>query len=244
MQHGWSPTATWTGNNGVTGNWVPLSLNPDGSLNVAVSGISVGISGLEVNTDTLEGMVASGVRYDAYLSGTFASATKSDLPSGYSPYTGMVNVNRAVVTSGYNPQFASGAGAVTAVDNVNGGTLAVVSDLDASIDSVTAYVPSATTTSNYVPSGAGAAGAAIVTGNILLANPNRIQSYIQVIGSGGPLYVKFGDAPASTGSFSVLLKAATSDFGTDGGVWSDNGFWKGSVSVSGNIGTRFICWEA
>lgn len=244
MVHGWSETAVQTGANpALTGNWTPISVNPDGSLNVQVSGLAFSGS-LEVNTDVLESINASGVRFQASVSGQLATATRSDLPSGYTPYTGMVNVNRAVVTSGYNPQFASGAPAVTAIDNINGGTLAVMSDLDQSTDSVTSYVPSATTTSNYVPSGAGAVGATIVTGNIFQANPNRVQSYIQVIGSGGALYVKFGDAPASTGSFSVLLKPSTTDFGTDGGVWSDNGFWKGSISVSGGLGTRFICWEA
>lgn len=105
---------------------------------------------------------------------------------------------------------------------------------------VTTIPANATTTNNYSQSGS--AGQTLLTGQILAANPARVQTYIQVIGSGGPLYVKLGAAPASQQSFSILLKPASSDFGQDGGIWSDNGFWKGIVSVSGT--TRVIAWEA
>lgn len=105
---------------------------------------------------------------------------------------------------------------------------------------VTTIPANATGTNNYVQSGS--AGQTFLTGQILAANPARVQTYIQVIGSGSPLYVKLGAAPASQQSFSLILKAASSDFGTDGGTYSDNGFWKGIVSISGN--TRAICWEA
>lgn len=163
--------------------------------------------------------------------------------SGYAPQSGLFETaGLAVVLTGFNPQYRSGQQAPFAIDNINGGELVVSSDLDQSVDSVTAYVPNATTTSNYVPSGG--ATATLLTGNALLSNPSRIQSYIQVVGSGGPLFVKLGSAPASTGSFSFILKPATTDFGADGGIWSDPGFYKGDVSVSGGPGTRIICWEA
>lgn len=222
FQYGWSDDAVITGSaNLITGAFLPMALDASGFVKVSIANAT--FSG-EINVDV---------------------PNTSAQPSGYANQTGLYQgAGLAVVISGFNPQYASGAKAPFVIDNINGGELVMNTDMDASIDSVTTYVPSATTASNYVPSGGGAIVSAIVTGNIFAANPLRIQSYIQVIGSGGPLYVKFGDAPASTGSFSVLLKAATSDFGTDGGVWSDNGFWRGAVSVSGGIGTRFISWEA
>lgn len=221
LAYGFSPTFVQTGGaNSVTGNYIPMAVDPSGFLQVAIANAT--FTG-EINVDV---------------------PNTSAQPSGYSNQTGLYQqAGLAVVTSGFNPQYPSGSKAPTAIDNINGGILSVLSDLDQSVDSITSYVPSATTTSNYTPSGNGI-NPGILTGNVLLSNPNRIQSYIQVIGSGGPLYVKLGSAPASTGSFSVLLKAATSDFGTDGGVWSDNGFWKGDVSISGGLGTRIIAWEA
>lgn len=239
MQYGWAPTASWTGNNGVTGNFVPLQVDASGVLQATIAG-AIFSGSLEINTDTLEAITLTGVLYSSGISGELASVTKSDLPSGYGAMTGFVHVNRAVVTSGYNPQFNSGAGAVTAVDNVNGGMLAVVSDMDRSIDSVTAYPPNATTASNYVPSGN--IGTNIVTGSVLLSNPNRIAWGIQVIGSGSPLYVKFGTGPAGTGSMNLLLKGSAADYGADGGSFIDSpAVYLGEVSISGS--TRFTVWE-
>lgn len=106
---------------------------------------------------------------------------------------------------------------------------------------ITTIPANATVTNNYVQSGS-ATNTTLLTGQILAANPARVQTYIQVIGSGGPLYVKLGAAPASQQSFSLILKAGSTDFSTDGGVWTDNGFWKGIVSISGQ--TRAIFWEA
>lgn len=240
FQYVWSDTAVITGSaNPITGAWVPTSANPDGSINVTVSGLAFSGS-LEINTDVLELINASGVRFNASISGQLSAATKSDLPSGYTPFTGMVSVGRSVVTSGYNPQYQSGQAAVAAFDNVNGGQLAVMSDLDRSQDSVVAYPPNATTASNYVPSGN--LGTTLVTGIAILADPNRIAWGIQVIGSGSPLYVKFGTAPASTGSFNLLLRAASADWAADGGSFIDSpAVYLGDVSISGS--TRFTCWS-
>lgn len=164
--------------------------------------------------------------------------------SGYAPQSGLFETaGLAVVTSGFNPQYRSGQQAPFAIDNINGGELVVGSDLDRSVDSLVSYVPSATTTSNYTQSG-NPVTYAMVTGNVLLSNPSRIQSYIQNLGS-GILFVKLGSAPCSTGSFSFLLKGSSAvgaGYAADGGVWSDNGFWLGDVSVSG--ATFFTAWEA
>lgn len=93
-------------------------------------------------------------------------------------------------------------------------------------------------TSNYASSGN---AGTLVAGQVLAANPNRTQAYIQNVGTGGPLYVKLGPPSASQQSFSLVLKAASSEFGPDGGIWVSDGFWTGPVSASGT--TRFISWE-
>lgn len=96
------------------------------------------------------------------------------------------------------------------------------------------------TPNNYTQSGS--AGQTLLTGQILAANSSRSKLFIQNIGSGSVLYVKFGAAPASQQSFSTILSPSTIDFGGNGGVYSDNGSWRGIVSISGQ--TRMIAWEA
>jgi len=223
MQYGWSPTAAWTGNNGVTGNWVPLAVDASGFIQATIA--NAAFSG-ELNVDIPPVTAVTGIN-----NGNI---------SGYAIQSGMLQTNGvAVVTSGYNPQFASGQKAPFAIDNTNGGELVVLSDLDRSIDSVTTYPANATTASNYVPSGS---LNAMVTGNVLLANPNRIAWGIQNVGSGSSLYLKFGTAPAGSGNFNMLLRAATADFGSDGGSFIDSpAVYLGDVSISGS--TRFSVWE-
>lgn len=101
---------------------------------------------------------------------------------------------------------------------------------------VTSYTPTATP-SNFTVSGS---VGTMVTGNALPATA-RTQFYVQNVGSGSALYVKLGVAPASAQSFSFILKAATADFGADGGVYT-NTFYTGTVSISG--ATHFIAWDA
>lgn len=160
--------------------------------------------------------------------------------SGYAPQSGLLEVaGLAVVTSGFNPSYASGQKAPFAIDNINGGELVVLSDLDASVDSVTTYPATATTLSNYVPSGS---ASSLVTGTVLVSNPSRIAWGIQNVGSGSSLFVKLGSAPTSTGSFTWILRAASSDYGADGGTFTDSpAMYRGDVSVSGS--TRFSVWE-
>ena len=241
---GWADNGTNTGIPGTTGLWRALALDQSGRMQVAIDNVT--FSG-QINVDDVQvtgGYIAvTGGTINVALTGTTFGNVNST-PSGYQTQTGLFQVGAlAVVTSGYNPQYASGAKAAQAIDNQNGGVLAVMSDLDKSCDNLVSYVPSATTTSNYLQSG-NPNTYAMVTGNVLLSNPNRVQSYIQNLGS-GVLFVKLGSAPCSTGSFSFLLKGSSAvgaGYGADGGLWSDNGFWQGDVSVSGQ--TFFAAWEA
>jgi len=78
----------------------------------------------------------------------------------------------------------------------------------------------------------GSAGAAL-TGAPFLTDQGRKTAYIQVVGSGSPLYVNYGSSPAGTGNFHVILKPSTSIFGGDGGVLVETQ-WKGDISISGS----------
>lgn len=131
---------------------------------------NVNIGDIEVAVDELEGMTASGVRFQAAISGQSA---------GYS----------AVSTSAISGSMGS-----------------------------------------------------ITTGIALQSTPGRKEAYTQVVGSGGPLYLLFGTAAASATNFNVLLKAASTDGGADGGIWSSERY-KGPVSCSGYIGCRFTIWQ-
>ncbi len=88
----------------------------------------------------------------------------------------------------------------------------------------------------------GSAGAA-TTGVVLPANAGRKIAFIQVLGSGSPLYVAYNNRLPGQNNCDVLLKAASSDFGTDGGVLVENNY-VGDISVSGAAGCTFSCWYA
>ncbi len=217
------------GGQGVTGYWRPVTSDDFGIDSITFSGINV-------NLGDVESAIASGNASMAFMTGAYAVA----FPTGYNAQTGQKVIGPAVVVSGFNPQYPSGQNAAFAFDNINGGGLVEITDLDRATDSVLAYSPPYTSTSNYVFSG-NASTYAMVTGNVFPAvDPNRVQNFIQNIGS-GTLFVKLGAAPCGTGSFSMLLKGASSTFGTDGGIWSD-GAWQGVVSVSGQ--TIFQAWTA
>lgn len=102
----------------------------------------------------------------------------------------------------------------------------------------TDLIPSFASVSNSAISGS----MATFTTGVLLANPYRDRLYAQVVGSGGPLYIAYNGSPASATNFNVLLAAASTDIGTNGGVLTENNY-TGPVSVSGFIGCRFILWE-
>lgn len=99
--------------------------------------------------------------------------------------------------------------------------------------------PAYSTVSATLPTGS---MTSISAGLAFAANASRKEVYAQVIGSGGPLYIAFSNAAASQSNVNVLLKAASSDYGTDGGVW-DSTTYQGPVSVSGAVGCRFILWQ-
>lgn len=100
--------------------------------------------------------------------------------------------------------------------------------------------PQFNSVSSSTPSGS---ASAITTGIALAQNLDRREFYIQVVGSGSPLYVAFNSNTAGTGNFNVLLKAASSTFGTDGGTLSNTSY-QGPVSVSGDALCYFSIWEA
>ncbi len=104
-----------------------------------------------------------------------------------------------------------------------------------------AYASSYPNYANINPVAAGSASAA-VGGQIFGQNIGRSQLYIQVVGSGGPLYVSLSASPATTGNFHVALKPAAATFGGDGGVLSLQGF-VGPVNVSGSVECRYVAWE-
>lgn len=82
-----------------------------------------------------------------------------------------------------------------------------------------------------------------VNGNVLFANPNRKELFIQNLSTGSALYVKFGELAHFT-NFSAVLKADSTlnDAGNGGQLSSD--VWKGIVSVSGDSSViRYIAWE-
>lgn len=225
FNYGFSATSVITGNNQpTTGAWIPLIADASGRFKVVIDGFTF-TGNLEVDNSQVVLALATGL--------------VAAFPSGYGQIGVMREGGFAAVTSGYSPNYASGANAAMAFDTLNGGALIQITDLDRSNDSVTSYLPTATTASNSTPSGSNAF--AQITGVILQANPNRIQCYIQNITSGGALYVNLGGGTASTGNYHVLLKAASTAEGADGGIFQDQGLFQGAISVSGQ--TRFIVWE-
>lgn len=95
------------------------------------------------------------------------------------------------------------------------------------------------TISSSTPSGTQASNS---YGTFLDANSNRLNFYIQNVGTGGALFLKYG-AGASNASYNAILKAASTFENGDGGSINDN-YWKGVISVSGNSSfNKYISWE-
>lgn len=108
----------------------------------------------------------------------------------------------------------------------------------------TSVTQSYSSISSSIPSGS---ATVMTTGVVFPADAGRKAAYLQVIGSGGPLYVSYGPGPAGTGNFNVLLKPATVSaafpFGADGGVLVETN-WQGPISVSGAPLCQFLAWAA
>lgn len=92
---------------------------------------------------------------------------------------------------------------------------------------------------NNVPSGS---NSQLVAGTLFQSSVGKLPFFIQVVGSGGPLFVSYSNQPASTGNFSTILKAASSTYGADGGILFEEAY-AGPVTVSGAIECRFIYWQ-
>lgn len=83
----------------------------------------------------------------------------------------------------------------------------------------------------------------MTTGVILPYTSSRKIAYFQVVGSGAPLYVSYNSGPTSTGNFNVLLAAASTQLGADGGVLIEQQYL-GDIAVSGAAGCQFVAWQA
>lgn len=95
------------------------------------------------------------------------------------------------------------------------------------------------TVSNSTVSGS---NSSITTGQALPSNAARNNLYIQVVGTGSPLYVAYGNTAASQTNFNVLLKADSAPYAGNGGVLTDDAYL-GSVMVSGSAGCLFTIWQ-
>lgn len=92
---------------------------------------------------------------------------------------------------------------------------------------------------NTIPSGS---ASQLVGGTLFSSSVGKLPFYIQVVGSGGPLFVAYSNQPAGTGNFSAILKAASSTYGADGGTLFEEAY-AGPVQVSGSVECRFIYWQ-
>jgi hypothetical protein len=92
---------------------------------------------------------------------------------------------------------------------------------------------------NTIPSGG---NSQIVGGTLFASSVGKLPFFIQVVGSGGPLFVAYSNQAAGTGNFSAILKPATSTYGADGGTLFEQAY-TGPVQVSGSVECRFIYWQ-
>jgi len=234
MQYGWSPTATTPGMPTTTGLWTPLSVNPDGTLNINLSGIA--FSG-ELNVEN--NVSITGQTIPLYVTGNFSNpigvtGINLDAPSGYTGGRFLSVGGRAVNSDTFMPQYTSGGNAETNFDKDNGGLLVNQGCLNKDIDNVTVWYSGGAVANN---TSLGSFGTNTPTNGILFnANSSRTELFIQAMGTGIPTYVKFGD-PASAQSFSILLNPATAA-GRAGDSFRDER-WRGFVYVSGGAVSAF-----
>lgn len=150
---GWSDLATNTGINGglTTGLWKAIAVDTSGRLAVTIDGLSLSGAQIEVNTDVLESMTASGVRYEASISGQLTAGINVAV-------TGTANVNSVIsnaLSSGISGQLA-GPLNVTGVTNtgsysfVNSGITGSQGFIPAGVTSWSAYVESGVASINGI----------------------------------------------------------------------------------------------
>lgn len=112
--------------------------------------------------------------------------------------------------------------------------------LNRNIDSVVAWQSGATTVSSTSTSGINPSGTNLITGVALAANPNRIAWFAQNVSVVGPAYLKLGNGLVNENNCNIILNPAN-EYNQGGGSYSDQGTWRGSVSVSGR--GKLIIWE-
>lgn len=200
-----------------------------------------------INIVGITGTVGATVTNTVGVTGTVGVAgtvgvtgTRVDSASGYAQTNFLMGGGRAVeVSSGFNPQYGSGANAAFNIDRANGALLVEQTDLNFQFDSVVAYPLQNTNVSNTIPSGS-FTGISLITGQALPLNSGRKAWFIANTSSVAPLYVRFSSAPASVNAFSMILNPA-SVAGQQGSSWSENpANYLGPVSVSGQ---GFVSWE-
>lgn len=89
----------------------------------------------------------------------------------------------------------------------------------------------------------GLAGAVFTAGVILPSNPGRKGFFVQVVGTGGPLYLNYSATTPDVNNWHRVLAAATTMNGTNGGVLEEDK-WQGPVACSGAAFVTFKVWEA
>lgn len=118
MMYGYSPTAYWTGNNGVTGNWVAANFDPSGRLNVNIAGAS--FTG-ELSLD--EAISVTG-QY-TFASPVLITGSQTQIPAGAKSWS-------VSIISGF--AFINGTGPIYSYANLNGGGYTANSSLTTAIN--------------------------------------------------------------------------------------------------------------
>lgn len=113
------------------------------------------------------------------------------------------------------------------------GTIVFQADLNPKFDGVVTFPEQSTGISNFT--------AGTTNGQILAANTSRRELYIQNLAT-GQLYVKYGNASASSSSFNFVLAGSSYQDGGDGGSLNDQSY-AGYVNVFSSTSPRYISWE-
>ncbi len=83
---------------------------------------------------------------------------------------------------------------------------------------------------------------AALGGTLFASSVGKLPFFVQVVGTGGPLYLAYNSLPAGTGNFSVVLKPASATYGGDGGTLLETAY-TGPVTCSGSADCRFVAWQ-
>lgn len=232
MLYGYSEDATNTGMGGVTGLWRAIAADPSGRLRVHLENVT--FSGeISVDNRDLE-RLTSGIS-----SGLFSIISTGNLPS-LGDYTGVIGMGVAVDPNLFTPNYNTGESIPFVIDKNNGALLVNPSPLTKEIDSIVAWQSGSEAVSNTSPYGTDPSGTNIITGLALAANPNRIAWFSENMSMIAPLYIKYGTGIVNENNCNIVLNTAN-DYNEGGGSFSDQGTWRGPISVSGR--GKIIIWE-